>query len=387
MTLPLHGTRILALEMYGAGPYGSMLLAELGAEVIKIEQAAMGGDVSRATGPFFLGPDDSDFFQTFSRSKKSIALDIKSPEGRGVFERLVVGADAVLNNLRGDQAEKLGITYPQLAPLKRAIVCAHISAYGRGNSRQAWPGYDYLMQAEAGLMSLTGEPDAPPTRMGASVVDYMSGTMMATGLLAALLAASRTGVGCDVDVALYDVALHQLAYVAVWAMNEGYQSARQPRSAHPTAAPSQLVQTADGWAQIMCQTEKFWLLFCRLAQVTHLSQDPRFHDIASRRRHIGALTTVLDGIFIERSTAAWMELLGGQVPFAPVLSLGDALANPFVFETAMRDTVAHPDRAEGLHMLACPIRIDQARLPGHRAPKLGEHTEALLAQLAGSVRS
>jgi crotonobetainyl-CoA:carnitine CoA-transferase CaiB-like acyl-CoA transferase len=379
---PLRGVRILAFEIYGAGPYGSQILAELGADVIKIESPSMGGDVSRSTGPFFLGADVSHFFQAFSRGKRSLALEIKTDEGRADFERLVASADAVMNNLRGDQAEKLGITYKHLAPLNPRIVCGHLSAYGRGNTRQSWPGYDYLMQAEAGLMSLTGEPDAPPARFGVSMVDYMSGTMMASGLLAALLAAARTGQGCDVDVCLFDVALHQLAYTAVWAMNENYAVERLPRGAHPTIAPTQLVRTADGWGMLMCQTEKFWRLLCTLADAAHLQADPRFADIAGRRTHLSALSADLDALFASRTTAAWCALLAGQVPFAPVNSLMQALDNPFVRETGMRDVASHPARPEGLQMLACPIKIDGHRMPAQRAPTLGEHTADILGNAA-----
>ncbi len=380
---PLHGVRILALEMYGAGPYGSQILAELGADVIKIESPAMGGDVSRATGPFLLGEDDSEFFQAFSRAKRSVALDIKTAQGRADFERLVASSDAVANNLRGDQPEKLALTYAQLGQVKPSIVCAHLSAYGRGNSRQSWPGYDYLMQAEAGLMSLTGEPGGPPTRLGVSMVDYMSGTMMAAGLLAALLAASRTGSGCDVDVSLFDVALHQLSYTAVWAMNEDFIVQRMPRSAHPTAAPSQLVRTQDGWAFIMCQTQKFWLKLCELAGAADLAADARFAGLAERRANLRDLTAALDALFATRTTQAWRQLFAGVVPFAPVLTIEQALGQDFVAESGLRDVVAHPQRPGGLHMLACPIKIDQHRMPGRRGPALGEHTAEILGADAG----
>ncbi|MFN3313468.1 MAG: CoA transferase, partial [Hyphomonas sp.] len=162
MTGLLEGIRILSVEQYGAGPYGTQLLADLGAEVIKIEDSARGGDVSRSVGPYFLGEGDSDFFQTFSKGKKSVSLDLKSKDGRALFDRLAATADAVANNLRGDQPAKLGLDYPALKSINSKIVCAHLSAYGRDNSRAGWPGYDYLMQAEAGFMMATGEPEGPP---------------------------------------------------------------------------------------------------------------------------------------------------------------------------------------------------------------------------------
>lgn len=377
---PLEGVRVLAVEQYGAGPYGTMLMAELGAEVIKIEAPSMGGDVSRQTGPYFLGDQDSQFFQTFSRSKSSVALEIKTPQGRADFERLVRSADAVVNNLRGDQPAKMRIDYPALKDTKPSIVCAHLSAYGRGNSREAWPGYDYLMQAEAGFMSLTGEPDAPPTRFGLSMVDFMTGTMWAMATVSAMLKARETGVGCDVDVSLFDVALHQLSYPAVWAMNEGHDVGRLPRGAHPSIAPSQLVKTLDGWGLLMCQTPKFWDRFCELAGVPHLRADPRFADIPSRRANLVALSEAVDAVTSTRTTDAWLGLLGGDVPFAPVRDVPEALSNPFVTEVGMRDVVEHPDRDGGLHMLASPVKIDGKRAPGVRAPKLGEQTARVLGE-------
>ncbi len=373
MTQLLSGLRILAIEQYGAGPYGTMLLAEMGADVIKIEAPSMGGDVSRATGPYFLGRDDSMFFQTFSRAKSSAAVELKDPAGRAVFEEMVRDADAVVNNLRGDQPAKLRLRHQDLMSINPAVVCAHLSAYGRDNSREAWPGYDYLMQAEAGFMTLTGEPDAPPTRFGLSMVDFMTGTMFALAIVSAVLKARGTRIGCDVDVSLFDVALHQLSYPAVWALNGGREVTRLARGAHPSIAPSQLVRTRDGWAMLMCQTQKFWEILCTRAERTDLADDPRFVDIPARRANLAALSEALDGMFSARTTAQWMELLGGFVPFAPVNGLREALDNPFVAEVGMRDVVEHPDAPAGrLNMLASPIRVNGRRAAGRRAPKLGE---------------
>jgi crotonobetainyl-CoA:carnitine CoA-transferase CaiB-like acyl-CoA transferase len=377
----LEGVRILAVEQYGAGPYGSMLLAELGAEVVKIEAPSMGGDVSRSVGPYFLGDNDSQFFQTFSRSKKSVALEMKNAEGRAAFERLVSEADAVINNLRGDQPEKMKITFAHLRAVNPRIVCAHLSAYGRDNARAAWPGYDYLMQAEAGFMQLTGEPEAPPTRFGLSMVDFMTGAQMALGCLAGILRARESGEGCDIDVSLFDVALHQLTYPGVWAMNGGRIVGRLPRGAHPSIAPSQTVRTKDGWGLLMCQTPKFWDRFCELAGCAELHRDARFATIDARRANLDALTAEIDRVCSARTTMEWQALLGGEVPFAPVFDLREALDNPFVSEVRMRDCVDHPDAPDGrLSMLAAPIKVNGARALPKRAPKLGEHTAEILGK-------
>jgi crotonobetainyl-CoA:carnitine CoA-transferase CaiB-like acyl-CoA transferase len=187
---PLHGIRIVSVEQFGAGPYATMLLADLGAEVIKVENAAIGGDPARKTGPYMLGENDSEYFQVFNINKKSVALDLRGAEGKAALTKLIASADALINNLRGDLPAKLGLDYKSLAPINPALVCVHLSAYGRDNERAAWPGYDYLMQAESGLMHLTGEPDGPPSRIGApSMVDQTTGLTAAVALLSGIIQA------------------------------------------------------------------------------------------------------------------------------------------------------------------------------------------------------
>lgn len=387
MRQPLAGLRIIAIEQYGAGPYGTMFLANLGAEVIKVENPKTDGDVSRSVGPYFLGDNDSHFFQTFNRNKKSICLDLKSVHDRAVFEKLVATSDAVTNNLRGDQPIKLHITYEDLKQIKPALVCAHLSAYGRDNERAAWPGYDYLMQAEAGFLSLTGEPDAPPARFGLSIVDYMTGMTMSFALVSALLGAQKTGKGCDIDVALFDVALHQLTYPAAWYLNEGVTTSRLPRSAHPSLSPSQLFKTKDGWIFLMCQTDKFWNVFCHRIGRTDFLDRPEFMDMAARLENRTQLQKELDVIFEEQPTQAWLELLSGQVPVAPVNNIAGALDDPYVESVGMLSTIEHTDKPEGFRALANPIKINGERALDFRGPSLGEHTNELLDELGMTADS
>lgn len=377
--VPLKGIRILSVEQYGAGPYGTMLLADLGAEVIKIEDPGRGGDVSRSVGPYMLGEGDSEFFQTFSLGKKSVTLDLKSDTGRQQFEALVKTADAVANNLRGDQPDKLGLTYETLKSINPKIVCAHLSAYGRRSERAAWPGYDYLMQAEAGFMTMTGEPEGPPVRFGLSMVDFHTGSQMATALLAGVLGAYRTGEGCDVDVCLFDTALHQLSYPATWYLNQGHVTGRLPRGAHPSIAPSQLVKTADGWGLLMCQTPKFWQLWCEIT-CSDLAEDPRFATIPARRENLKALSDAVDQIMSAKTTSEWMDLFGGKVPFAPVLDIGEALDSEYVAHVEMTARVEHPDAPDGVRTLASPFRVNGQRPALARAPKMGEQNESLLPE-------
>jgi crotonobetainyl-CoA:carnitine CoA-transferase CaiB-like acyl-CoA transferase len=373
---PLEGLRVLTFELFGAGPYGSMFLADLGAEVIKIENPVTGGDAARHVGPHMVGAD-SQYFQTWNMNKRSVALDIKSREGRAAFERLVATADAVVNNLRGDQPEKLGLDYASLKALNPKIVCLHISAYGRDNRRKSWPGYDFLMQAEAGLMSLTGEPTGPPSRVGASMIDYMTGTTGVVGLLSCILRARQTGVGCDVDTCLFDVALHQLGYSAVWYLNEQDVSRRQPRSAHLSVTPVQTFPTADGWIFIMCMTDKFWESLADAIGRSELKTDPRFCRQDLRLKNRDALAEVIDAELRRRSTKEWLGVLSGVLPVAPVFDVDEALESPFVNEVGMVRTVPHPARAD-FRVLANPIKVDGQRPDQVASRALGADTQDIL---------
>ncbi len=380
MKLPLEGVRIIAVEQYGAGPFGTQHLADLGAEVIKIENPKDGGDVGRAVGPYFFGPGDSHFHQSFNRNKKSITLDLKAPGGRELFHELVKTADAVFDNLRGDLPVRLGITYDALKAVKPSIVCAHLSAYGRTGSRTSWPGYDYLMQAEAGYLSLTGEPDGPPARMGLSIIDMMTGVTAAVGLLAGIVDARATGQGRDVDVSLYDVAMHNLNYVGAWYLNEGKVVSREPRSAHPSLTPSQLYRTQDGWLFVMCNKEKFWRVFVEALGLPEWADDPDYRDYKARLANRDKLTQALDEILGKETTATWLERLSGKVPVAPVYDVAQALDNPFAEEQGRVMSAPHPTRGT-IRTLASPIRCPQSDERVGIAPALGEHTRELLDEL------
>jgi crotonobetainyl-CoA:carnitine CoA-transferase CaiB-like acyl-CoA transferase len=374
---PLEGMRLLAVEQFGAGPYASMFVADLGADVIKIENAETGGDTSRNVGPRFLGQDDSEYFQSINTNKKSVTLDLKSDAGRAGLHRLAAGADAVMNNLRGDQPEKLGLDYASLAAVNPAIVCLHISAYGRDNSRKAWPGYDFLMQAEAGLMSLTGEPDGPPQRFGSSVVDFLTGMTGMVGLLSCVMRARQTGKGCDVDVCLFDMGLHLLSYPGTWFINGGSMSSRLPRGAHQSLTPVQTVRTRDGWIYVMCMKDKFWEALAKRIGRAELIADPRFATAAARRENRAELTRQLDAAMSARTTDEWLAALNGLVPAAPVYDVAQAVANPFVAETGMVENVPHPAKAD-FKMLANPLKIDGQRLEQRVCSPLGADNEALL---------
>ena len=380
---PLDGNRVLTLEQFGAGPYGSMFLADLGAEVIKVENAATNGDAGRHVGPHLLGENDSQYFQTWGSNKKSITLDLKSSEGQKAFRKLAGTADAVMNNLRGDQPDKLGLTYASLREVNPAIVCLHISAYGRDNARKGWPGYDFLMQAETGLMSLTGEPDGPPSRFGASMIDFMTGMTGIVGLLACLIRAKSTGRGCDVDTCLFDVAFHQLSYPGTWFINGGEMPSRLARGAHQSIAPVQTVRTKDGWIYVMCMMDKFWEELTKRIGRPELASDARFATAAARHTNLNALTQELDAEMSKRKTDEWLAVLTGALPVAPVFDVAQAVSNPFVQTAGMVRRVPHPARAD-FKLFANPLKIDGERpeqkvcssLGGDNAALLGKSTQA-----------
>jgi crotonobetainyl-CoA:carnitine CoA-transferase CaiB-like acyl-CoA transferase len=378
--LPLSGVRILAVEQYGAGPFGSMQLADMGAEVIKIENPKEGGDVSRSIGPYFLGEHDSHFFQSFNRNKRSVTLDLRSADGQAVWRDLVRTADGVLDNLRGDQPPRLGVTYDQLKDVNPTIVCAHLSAYGRTGARANWPGYDYLMQAEAGYLSLTGEPGGPPARFGLSVIDLMAGVYAATALLGGIIAARATGVGRDVDVSLFDTALSNLNYLATWFLNEGHNQGREPRGSHPSLTPSQLYRTADGWIFIMCNKQKFWPVLCEKINRPNLADDPRFASFAVRLQNRAEVTRLLDEALMTRTTAAWLAHFAGSVPAAPVHDVRSALTSDFVAAEDRVWSFPHPDRPD-FRMVAPAFRFPGEEPPKAAAAACGGDTDAVLGEL------
>lgn len=379
MSLPLSGLRVIAVEQYGAGPFATQHLADLGADVIKIENARDGGDVGRAVGPHFFGPGDSHFYEAFNRNKRSLTLDLKAPEGQEVLRRLAAKSDALFDNLRGDLPARLGLDYAALSDANPALVCVHLSAYGRTGSRAAWPGYDYLMQAEAGYLSLTGEPDGPPARFGLSIIDLMTGTTAAMALLAGVLEARGSGRGRDVDVSLFDVALHNLAYVATWYLNGAHVTTREPRSAHPSLTPSELYRTRDGWIFLMCNKEKFWGVLAQVLGKPEWITDPELCDYRARLANRERVRRELDGVLMTDDTAAWMRRFAGKVPAAPVHDVAQALDNPFVAEQARVAAFEHPEHGP-IRSVASPVRIADP-LPTRAAPRMGEHTDDVLREL------
>ena len=380
---PLHGIRILAISQFGAGPFATLNLADLGAEVIKIEDPAVGGDVARSVPPG-AGDGDSLYFQAFNRGKKSIAIDLRKPEGVSVFHRLVEKSDAVFNNLRGDLPDRLGLTYERLRHLNPAIVTCSLSGFGRTGPRAAEPGYDAVMQGLAGYMSITGEPGAPPGKAGVSIIDFAGGYAAALGLVAALLEAKSTGVGRDVDVSLLDTAVSMLSYFASWQLNSDWQPSRAADSAHQTLVPAQNFRTSDGWIVIFCAKEHFWRSLAELldtsGEAPELANDERFATFADRHKNRDALIPILSDRLLLKTTQEWLELFRGVVPSGPVNTIEQALEDEQVRARGLVVDVEHPVYGT-IRQVASSIVTEgsnQALTPG---PALGEHTDELLAEL------
>jgi crotonobetainyl-CoA:carnitine CoA-transferase CaiB-like acyl-CoA transferase len=388
-TLPLHDVRVVAVEQFGAGPWGTLQLADLGAEVIKVEDPAGRGDVGRYVPPFQEG-EDSLFFETFNRGKKSVSLDLRHPDGRAVMHDLVRVSDAVYSNLRGDQPEKLGLTFGQLRDVNPRIVCCSLSGFGMTGPRAAEGGYDYMMQGLAGWQSLTGEPGGPPTKSGLSLVDLSGGYASAIALLAGVWRARRDGVGCDCDVSLFETALHELMYIGPWAATHGYVPPRRPSSAHPTIVPFQNFEASDGWFVVGAAKQKFWVQLCDVIGRPELDDDPRFATMAGRNEHRDELVPILEEAFRSRSAGEWVEaLVAAGVPASRINTVEEALVDPQTL--AREDIVEHDHPVLGrVRSIRTPLRLAQEgeRLerPPVRGPFRGEHTEAVLVELCGYSR-
>jgi crotonobetainyl-CoA:carnitine CoA-transferase CaiB-like acyl-CoA transferase len=379
---PLADVRILAIEQYGAGPFGTVHLADMGAEIIKIEDPRAGGDVGRYVPPF-QEDEDSLFFETFNRNKRSLSLDIVNPAGRQVFEALVSLADAVYSNLRGDVPARLRLRYDDLKHLNPAIVCCSLSGFGMTGPRSAEPAYDYILQGMAGWMGLTGEPEGPPTKTGLSLVDFSGGFVAIIALLVGIHAARRDGVGMDCDVSLFDTAMHLLSYPATWYLTAGSTPQRTSHSAHPSLVPFQNFQTADGWIVVVCAKEKFWQRLTEVIERPELATDDRFANFAARRTHAKALLEILSAAFRQQPSAYWLtRLKAAGVPSGPVNSVAEAMVEPHTAARQMIVETAHP-RFGTVRQLASPVRVGNQPVAYRRAPRRHEDAPYILETLLG----
>jgi succinate--hydroxymethylglutarate CoA-transferase len=385
MSGPLSDIRLITLEEYGVGLFASQLFADLGADVIKIENPVRGGDSSRHVPPHQSGTD-SLFFEALNRGKRSVELDVKSPAGRQAFHELIRGADAVLNNLRSTTAVTLGLRYDDLCAINPAIVCCSASGWGSTGPHAADPAYDYLLQAYIGNMATTGEPGQPPARAAVPWVDTSSGFAAAFALMTGVWAARASGRGCDVDVAMVDVGMSQWMYMATWYLTAGTEQHRQTMSRHPSVVPSQLFETRDGYLVVMPQTQLFWRALCEVIGQPDLADDERFSDMKRRQVNKDELVALLSEIFMTRTTDEWIELVNGRLPVGKVNSFAEAMET---YAVDYPDQIVEWDHETLGHVrtVACPIRVNGKTMPARPAPRLGEHTKSVLGAGPGPSAS
>jgi crotonobetainyl-CoA:carnitine CoA-transferase CaiB-like acyl-CoA transferase len=379
---PLEDIRVLSIEQFGAGPWGTMHLADLGADVIKIEDPAVHGDVGRAVPPF-QAEGSSLFFESFNRNKRSLVLDLRKPQARPVLEDLARGSDALFSNLRGDQPAKLGLRYDDLRHANPRLVCVSLSGFGTTGPRAAEGAYDATIQGLAGWMSVTGGPADPPTKTGLSLVDFSAGYVGAIAILTGVWRARREGVGGDIDLSLFETALTLLTYMATWSASRGWEARRMPSSAHQTLVPFQAFEAADGWLVVACPKEALWRGLCDALGEPALADDERFADLAARDRNRDTLLPLLQEAFARRPVAEWVELMSARnVPCAPINDIAGALADR---QAAARDTLVeyeHPTLG-AVRTVGSALRLDGPQQTPERAPFLGEHSAHILRDVCG----
>ena len=375
-----EGVRVLDLSRMLAGPYGSMLLADMGAEVIKVEEPD-GGDPMRVMGPPFLPEGESAYFLSINRNKKSVALDLTTPAGRDVFLDLAAQADVVWENFRPGVMERLGLSYGALAAVNPRLVLCSISAYGQDGPYRDWPAFDLALQAMGGGMSLTGEEGGRPVRMGLPMGDLAGGMFGAFAVAGALFRRARTGRGAHVDLSLLDCQVSLLTYVAQYFWADGRVPGRMG-SGHASVVPYQALATRDGHLIIAIFAEKFWGRFCRAVEHPEWEGDPRFATNRARLAHRETLMALVEAVFRDRATEDWLARLhAAGVPAAPILGVDRVLSDPQVRHRRMVVDVDHP-RHGPLPTLGTPVKVDGAMdLSVTAAPRLGEHTDAVLSGL------
>jgi crotonobetainyl-CoA:carnitine CoA-transferase CaiB-like acyl-CoA transferase len=375
-----EGVRVLDLSRMLAGPYGSMLLADQGAEVIKVEEP-QGGDPMRVMGPPFLPDGESAYFLSVNRSKKSLALDLTGDAGRRVFHDLVARADVVWENFRPGVMQRLGCDYATLSAINPALVMCSISAYGQDGPYRDWPAFDLALQAMGGAMSITGERGGRPVRMGLPMGDLAGGLFGAFAVAGALFRRARTGRGAHLDLALLDCQVSLLSYLAQYFWADG----RVPGplgSAHASVVPYQALATRDGHLIVAIFAEKFWTGFCDAVERPGWAADPRFATNRDRVAHRDTLMPLVERLFTARTTADWLERLqAAGVPATPIQTVDQVLGDPQIRHRRMVVEVAH-ERLGTLPTLGTPIKVDGALgLDVAAAPRLGQHTDEILSAL------
>jgi len=369
---PLAGVKVLDLTRVLAGPYCTMFLGDLGAEVVKIEQPDVGDD-TRAWGPPFVG-GESAYFLCINRNKKSVTLDLKSNQAIGLLRRLAEGADVLVENFRPGTMERLGLGERELRAANPRLIYASLSGFGADGPMKDWPGYDLIIQAWGGLMSVTGMPDGEPTKVGVAIVDIVAGLMLGKAILAALFARERTGVGQRLETSLLEAEVACLINAGSNYLVGGVVPGRWG-NAHPNIVPYQSFKSRDGYLVIGVASEGIWRRLCQAIGMPGLADDPRFARNPQRVEHRGELIDILTEIFLQRDTAAWVTfLIDAGVPCTPVQTIDQVFLAPQVIAREMVVEVPHPT-AGTIRMAGLPVKFSGTPASIRLAPPLlGQHT-------------
>jgi formyl-CoA transferase/CoA:oxalate CoA-transferase len=376
--MPLDDLLVVDLSRALAGPFCTLMLSDLGARVIKVE-APPGGDDTRGWGPPFVGTESA-YFLSVNRNKESLTLNLKDPRGVAVLRRLLARADVLVENFRPGTMERLGLGYREVHADFPRLVYASISGFGQDGPYRERAAYDLILQGLGGLMSITGEEDGPPVKVGVAIADICAGMYAAFGILAALRVRERTGSGQWVDAALLDGQVSWLTYAAAIYFATG-ESMGRLGSAHPTIVPYQAFATADGYLNVAVGSEAIWKRFCEAVDPA-LAADPRYATNRDRVAHRRELVAHLSRLFAQRTTAAWMEILDeAGVPNGPILTIAEVCAHPQVRHRQMVVEMDHPT-AGRIRQTGLPVKLSET--PGRLRtppPTLGQHTTAILREL------
>ncbi|WP_232796698.1 CaiB/BaiF CoA transferase family protein [Kyrpidia spormannii] len=377
--LPLAGVRVLDLSRVLAGPFCTMLLGDLGADVVKVE-SPRGGDETRAWGPPFVG-EVSAYYLCANRNKRSIAVNLKTPEGLEIIRRLAAESDVVIENFRPGKAEELGVGYSQLKEVRPDLVYCSISGFGQTGPYRNLPGYDFIVQAMSGLMSITGEADGRPMKVGVAVADVFTGLFAALGIVSALRVKERTGVGQYIDLALMDV---QIAVMVNVASNYlvGGNVPRRYGNQHPNIVPYQTFEAADGEIAVAVGNDRQFRRLCEAMGVPEWAEDPRFATNDRRVENRDVLIPMLQERFRTRTGREWMTALAEhEIPCGPIQTMDQVFADPQVQAREMVRRLVHPSAGE-VPVVANPLKLSETPVQIRRhPPDLGEHTEEILLEL------
>ena len=385
---PLEGIRVLDLTRALAGPYCTMMLGDLGADVIKVERPGRGDD-SRGWGPPFVGqpyssyPGESAYFIAANRNKRSVTVNLKSPEGQEIVRRLASVSDVLVENFRTGVLDKMGLGYEHLHGLNPCLVYCSISGYGRTGPYAERPGYDFIIQAEGGLMGIIGPEEGPPYRVGVPIVDITSGMFAAAGVLAALRARDQTGEGQLVDISLLDTQVALLANVASNYLVGGAEP-RRLGNAHPNIAPYEAFPARDRWFALAAANQRQWATLCDVIGRPDLKDDPRFVTNGARVSNRAELVSVLNGVFAARDADEWLaDLREAGLPCGPINAIPDVFDHPQAQARGLALEAEHPT-AGPVRLTGFPYKLSQTPAEVRRPPPtLGQHTEEVLVDLLG----